>query len=165
MDPNSICRKSRHIGGKQHEICQKQPEIVREVANGARMSIQECQVQFAQRKWNCSTTHKRSLHKIMKLGKYQAFIIICCLILLYFKKKNIFVTTLNCRSREKSWHETNAIFWNNMFFSVKCNCKIFIYYWWLCRQDCGNIWDQMVQRTSYGILNKNAKKILDYSVI
>ena len=70
MDPNSICRKSRTIGGKQHEICQKQPEIVREVANGARMSIQECQVQFSHRRWNCSTTHKRSLHKIMKLGEF-----------------------------------------------------------------------------------------------
>ena len=116
MDPNSICRKSRHIGGKQHEICQKQPEIVREVANGARMSIQECQVQFAQRKWNCSTTHKRSLHKIMKLGRYQAFIIIiiCYVTLLYCK--NVFITTLNCLPREKLWYKTNAIFWNSGFF-------------------------------------------------
>ena len=129
MDPNSICRKSRHIGGKQHEICQKQPEIVREVANGARMSIQECQVQFAQRKWNCSTTHKRSLHKIMKLGKYQAFIIICCLILLYFLKKTIFVTTLNCRSQEKVDMKPTRYFGTICFFSVKCNCKILIYYW------------------------------------
>ena len=126
MDPNSICRKSRHIGGKQHEICQKQPEIVREVANGARMSIQECQVQFAQRKWNCSTTHKRSLHKIMKLGRYQAFIITCYLLVLY--SKNIFVTTLNCRPREKVYMKLTRYF-GTIFFSVKCNCKILICCW------------------------------------
>ncbi|XP_078287444.1 protein Wnt-6-like [Rhinoraja longicauda] len=57
MDPNSICRKTRRLAGKQAELCQTEPEIVSEVAKGVRNSIRECQYQFRFRRWNC-TVHK-----------------------------------------------------------------------------------------------------------
>ncbi|KAK7881012.1 hypothetical protein WMY93_030601 [Mugilogobius chulae] len=41
MDPNSICRKAKRLAGKQAELCQTQPEIVSEVAKGARLGVQD----------------------------------------------------------------------------------------------------------------------------
>lgn len=68
MDPNSICRKSRRLAGKQREICRKEIEIVEEVANGAKLALGECQYQFRDRKWNC-TTSRRMLSRVLKTGK------------------------------------------------------------------------------------------------
>lgn len=68
MDPNSICRKSRRLAGKQREICRKEIEIVEEVANGAKIALAECQFQFRHRRWNCTTT-KRSLDRVIRRGK------------------------------------------------------------------------------------------------
>ena len=67
MDPNSICRKSRRLAGKQREICRKEIEIVEEVANGAKLALGECQYQFRERKWNC-TTSRRMLSRVLKTG-------------------------------------------------------------------------------------------------
>lgn len=72
MDPNSICRKSRRLAGKQREICRKEIEIVEEVANGAKLALAECQYQFSQRRWNC-TTAKRTLVKVLRRGKYNFY--------------------------------------------------------------------------------------------
>ncbi|KAK6172045.1 hypothetical protein SNE40_018009 [Patella caerulea] len=65
MDTNSICRKTRRLAGKQRAICRKEPEVVEEVAKGAKVALLECQYQFRTRKWNC-TTQKRSLSKILR---------------------------------------------------------------------------------------------------
>ncbi|XP_062852898.1 protein Wnt-6 [Trichomycterus rosablanca] len=65
MDPNSICRRSKLTGGAYAELCQNQPEIIQEVAKGARLGIRECQHQFRQQRWNC-TNHSRSLGKIIQ---------------------------------------------------------------------------------------------------
>lgn len=70
MDPNSICRKSRRLAGKQREICRKEIEIVEEVANGAKLALGECQYQFRDRKWNC-TTSRRMLSRVLKTGKWK----------------------------------------------------------------------------------------------
>nr|QVQ68767.1 wnt 6 [Doryteuthis pealeii] len=65
MDPNTICRKSRRLAGKQHNICKNEQEIVREITKGARLALSECQYQFAARHWNC-TTARRSFGKILR---------------------------------------------------------------------------------------------------
>ncbi|XP_074662163.1 protein Wnt-6-like isoform X2 [Tubulanus polymorphus] len=65
LDKNSICRKTKCLAGKQRRICRKEPQIVREVIDGAKVAIRECQVQFANRRWNC-TAHRRSIGKILK---------------------------------------------------------------------------------------------------
>ncbi|OWF55275.1 protein Wnt-6-like isoform X1 [Mizuhopecten yessoensis] len=65
MDPNSICRKSRRLAGKQREICRNEIEIVEEVANGAKLALAECQYQFRNRKWNC-TTSRRTLARVLR---------------------------------------------------------------------------------------------------
>ncbi|XP_060774964.1 protein Wnt-6 isoform X3 [Neoarius graeffei] len=65
MDPNSICRRSKPAGGAYSELCQTQPEIIQEVAKGARLGIRECQHQFHHQRWNC-TGHGKSLGKILQ---------------------------------------------------------------------------------------------------
>uniref|UniRef100_A0A8C6UYC1 Protein Wnt n=1 Tax=Neogobius melanostomus TaxID=47308 RepID=A0A8C6UYC1_9GOBI len=62
MDPNSICRKAKRLAGKQAELCQTQPEIVSEVAKGARLGVRECQYQFRYRRWNCTSHNNLCPH-------------------------------------------------------------------------------------------------------
>nr|CDI40102.1 WNT6 protein [Euperipatoides kanangrensis] len=64
LDPTRICRKTRRLRGKQAEICQNEPEVVREVAKGAQIGTVECQFQFRHRRWNCSTS-RRSFGKVL----------------------------------------------------------------------------------------------------
>ncbi|KAG9277650.1 protein Wnt-6-like [Astyanax mexicanus] len=65
MDANSICRRSKPPGGAHAELCQTKPEIIQEVAKGARLGMRECQHQFRQHRWNCSS-HSKSLGKILQ---------------------------------------------------------------------------------------------------
>ena len=68
MEPNKICRKSRRLAGKQRYICRREKEIVSEVAHGAKVAIAECQFQFKNRRWNC-TTARESFPRILRRGK------------------------------------------------------------------------------------------------
>ncbi|XP_051986852.1 protein Wnt-6 [Xyrauchen texanus] len=65
MDPNSICRRARPLVGRHADLCQSQPELIQEVAKGAMQGIRECQHQFLNRRWNC-TSQSRSLAKILQ---------------------------------------------------------------------------------------------------
>ncbi|RUS70048.1 hypothetical protein EGW08_022190, partial [Elysia chlorotica] len=65
LDRDAICRKTRRLAGRQRRICRDEPEIVHQVAQGAKLALQECQWQFQSRKWNCSTA-KRSLSRILR---------------------------------------------------------------------------------------------------
>uniref|UniRef100_A0A672QC48 Protein Wnt n=1 Tax=Sinocyclocheilus grahami TaxID=75366 RepID=A0A672QC48_SINGR len=69
MDPNSICRKTKRLAGKQAELCQTQPEIVNEVAKGAKLGVRECQYQFRFRRWNC-TSQNKYFGKILQQGEH-----------------------------------------------------------------------------------------------
>ncbi len=68
MDPNSICRRTRTLVGRHADMCQSQPEIIQEVAKGARLGMRECQHQFHYRRWNCSS-QSRNLAKILQQGE------------------------------------------------------------------------------------------------
>uniref|UniRef100_A0A665V7C3 Protein Wnt n=1 Tax=Echeneis naucrates TaxID=173247 RepID=A0A665V7C3_ECHNA len=52
---SEIVVSPNRLAGKQAELCQTQPEIVSEVAKGARLGVRECQYQFRYRRWNCTT--------------------------------------------------------------------------------------------------------------
>lgn len=64
VDPTRICRKTRRLRGKQVHICQKEPDVIRAIGRGAQIGIRECQYQFRNRRWNCST-ERRSLRKVL----------------------------------------------------------------------------------------------------
>ncbi|XP_076848772.1 protein Wnt-6 [Brachyhypopomus gauderio] len=62
-DPNSICQRAKPPR-LYATMCHSQPEIVQEVARGARLGARECQHQFHHQRWNC-TSHGRSLGKLL----------------------------------------------------------------------------------------------------
>lgn len=68
MDPMLICKKTRRLKGKMADICRKEPSLLKEIAKGVQVGTKECQYQFRNRRWNC-TTMRRSLRKILLRGK------------------------------------------------------------------------------------------------
>uniref|UniRef100_A0A673SXR7 Protein Wnt n=1 Tax=Suricata suricatta TaxID=37032 RepID=A0A673SXR7_SURSU len=68
MDPTSICRKARRLAGRQAELCQAEPDVVAELARGARLGVRECQFQFRFRRWNCSS-HSKAFGRILQQGQ------------------------------------------------------------------------------------------------
>ena len=70
MDPMRLCRQSRRVRGRKAEICRKEPEVLQEIVKGAQLGTKECQYQFRNRRWNC-TTARKSLRKVIARGKNQ----------------------------------------------------------------------------------------------
>lgn len=55
---------------KQQRLCRKYPELIPYIGEGARESITQCQLQFKNRKWNCSAHSPENVFgKILKIGK------------------------------------------------------------------------------------------------
>ena len=69
MDSAVLCKKSRGLYDRQLNICRREPEVVAEVISGAKKSMEECQRQFQQRRWNCSTQGK-AMKRTLKSSKY-----------------------------------------------------------------------------------------------
>ena len=55
---------------RQKKLCRRNVEIMESVKVGARRAIDECQFQFKNRRWNCSTTDSKRLfgNVILKQG-------------------------------------------------------------------------------------------------
>lgn len=64
MDPIMICKKSRKLRGRMAEICKNEPALLKEISKGVQMGTKECQFQFRNRRWNC-TTARKSLKKVL----------------------------------------------------------------------------------------------------
>lgn len=65
LDRQTICRKSSQIGGRQDEMCRNEPEIIDEVLTGVQLAMEECQIQFQDRRWNC-TSDKTSMSNLLR---------------------------------------------------------------------------------------------------
>jgi len=70
-DVKAICRRSRRVGARQHEMCEREREIVREVSLSVAKGLEECRHQFTDRLWNCSVEQRRLAAKLLKMGLYQ----------------------------------------------------------------------------------------------
>ena len=59
---------------RQRRLCRRNVELMDSVKTGALMAIEECQAQFQNRRWNCSTTDSNRLfgRVILKQGKASA---------------------------------------------------------------------------------------------
>lgn len=72
---------------KQRRLVRENPGVLAAIAKGANMAIAECQHQFRNRRWNCSTRNflrgKNLFGKIVDKGKYQSFLLFLfsCLLL------------------------------------------------------------------------------------
>lgn len=50
-----ICDNIPGLVNKQRQLCQRYPDIMQSVGEGAKEWIRECQYQFRHHRWNCST--------------------------------------------------------------------------------------------------------------
>lgn len=69
LDPHSVCKKTRRLRGKLHDICRNDTGLMKEIAKGIEMGFRECEYQFKNRRWNC-TLIKPNMKKILGRGKF-----------------------------------------------------------------------------------------------
>lgn len=50
-----ICDNIPGLVNKQRQLCQRHPDLMRSIGEGAKEWIRECQHQFRHHRWNCST--------------------------------------------------------------------------------------------------------------
>ncbi|XP_055858859.1 protein Wnt-1 [Episyrphus balteatus] len=64
LDPNLMCKKTRRVRGKLAEICRHDSVLLKEIINGINLGFRECEFQFKNRRWNC-TSLRKSMRKIL----------------------------------------------------------------------------------------------------
>ncbi|PVD25186.1 hypothetical protein C0Q70_15684 [Pomacea canaliculata] len=74
--PETVCSEVPGLVLAQQEVCQKNPESLFCISEGARRGILECQQQFKYERWNCTTsTNQKVFGPVLKKGtKETAFI-------------------------------------------------------------------------------------------
>lgn len=69
-----VCSQLPGLSPGQRKLCQLYQEHMVFIGEGARSAIKECQYQFRQRRWNCSTVDNTSVFgRVMKIGRSGAF--------------------------------------------------------------------------------------------
>ena len=64
------CKSLIGLAKRQQKICRRNVEVMESVRYGAHIAIDECQFQFRNRRWNCSTVDPVKLFgNVLKLGK------------------------------------------------------------------------------------------------
>lgn len=66
-----LCFTTPQLNTKQRDICRRHPTLMASVAKGAREAVEECQIQFRLRRWNCSSVPESGtlFDPILKRGK------------------------------------------------------------------------------------------------
>lgn len=65
-----VCSQLPGLSPGQRKLCQLYQEHMAYIGEGAKMGIKECQHQFRQRRWNCSTVDDTSVFgRVMQIGK------------------------------------------------------------------------------------------------
>jgi hypothetical protein len=71
LDAATMCRRSNNrAGDRQRDFCQRKLDTVRQMALGVNMAVDECGIQFENRLWNCNTTSKKSVARLLKMGEF-----------------------------------------------------------------------------------------------
>nr|KAF6375809.1 Wnt family member 5B [Pipistrellus kuhlii] len=64
-----VCSQLPGLSPGQRKLCQLYQEHMAYIGEGAKMGIKECQHQFRQRRWNCSTVDDTSVFgRVMQIG-------------------------------------------------------------------------------------------------
>uniref|UniRef100_A0A8C4YIX5 Protein Wnt n=3 Tax=Durocryptodira TaxID=1579337 RepID=A0A8C4YIX5_9SAUR len=67
-----VCSQLPGLSPGQRKLCQLYQEHMVYIGEGAKNAIKECQYQFRQRRWNCSTVDNTSVFgRVMKIGCIQ----------------------------------------------------------------------------------------------
>lgn len=54
-EARAVCGALPGLVAQQIEVCMRHPVTIRSVSDGARKGIEECQYQFRNERWNCTT--------------------------------------------------------------------------------------------------------------
>lgn len=65
QDLNVVCKKTQSFFQRKEDFCKSKPELISTVLGGVKGSVEECQWQFRNRRWNCSTS-KNFVKKILR---------------------------------------------------------------------------------------------------
>ena len=75
MNYRSKCFTLDVLAPKQRELCGKSRNVLDIVSQGAHLGIEECQYQFSNRRWNCTTVNDTSVFgKVLHKSKYFSLI-------------------------------------------------------------------------------------------
>lgn len=70
ISDEETCEKLRGLIQRQVQICKRNVEVMDAVRRGAQLAIDECQFQFRNRRWNCSTLESVPVFgKVVTQGK------------------------------------------------------------------------------------------------
>ncbi|CAB1329228.1 unnamed protein product [Coregonus sp. 'balchen'] len=65
-----LCSQLVSLSQGQKKLCQLYQDHMQYIGEGAKTGIRECQYQFRQRRWNCSTVDNSSVFgRVMQIGK------------------------------------------------------------------------------------------------
>uniref|UniRef100_A0A8C0G7Q8 Protein Wnt n=1 Tax=Chelonoidis abingdonii TaxID=106734 RepID=A0A8C0G7Q8_CHEAB len=66
-----VCSQLPGLSPGQRKLCQLYQEHMVYIGEGAKNAIKECQYQFRQRRWNCSTVDNTSVFgRVMKIARF-----------------------------------------------------------------------------------------------
>ncbi|XP_071817368.1 protein Wnt-2b-A-like isoform X2 [Apostichopus japonicus] len=77
VDTRIMCDNVPRLVGKQRQLCQKNPDIMRSIGEGATEGVKECQNRFRNNRWNCSTLQGDSSvfgKSVIKTSREAAFV-------------------------------------------------------------------------------------------
>lgn len=84
MDSSSLTL----LRNKQRRMIRENPGVLQAISRGVNMALLECQHQFRNRKWNCSTknflTGKNLFGKIVDRGKFIVYLNLFCIFRIFF---------------------------------------------------------------------------------
>ncbi|XP_048873963.1 protein Wnt-4a-like [Brienomyrus brachyistius] len=73
ISEEEACERLRGLAQRQVQICKRNLEVMEAVRGGARLAIDECQHQFRNRRWNCSTLETQHvLGRVVTQGTREA---------------------------------------------------------------------------------------------
>ena len=65
-----LCSDLLYLAPRQRELCELDASLIGVISQGALMGIEECQYQFQDRRWNCSTFNTTSVFgNVLKIRK------------------------------------------------------------------------------------------------
>jgi hypothetical protein len=76
VDQESSCAKMPGLVSKQLQVCEGHPNAMYAVSEGAKRGIHECQKQFKNERWNCTTEGDESVfgHTLQRGQFYYYFV-------------------------------------------------------------------------------------------
>ena len=67
-----LCDNIPGLVGRQRQLCRTYPDVMVSIGRGVRLGVNECQYQFRNNRWNCSTLDRDStvFGKVMLKSKF-----------------------------------------------------------------------------------------------